>query len=117
MTAIEDARAVAADLDRAVDACDIWAAWTHMAACRDALRDLISEHERLTAELALYEEHAGLTFPRPLKREEAERQAKAERDASALLAEIWGQAVNRSRPVPDILTEDPPLPTDTPDLE
>jgi hypothetical protein len=44
MTAIEEARAVAAELDRAVDACDIWAAWTHMAAGRDALRALIAEH-------------------------------------------------------------------------
>jgi hypothetical protein len=32
-----------------------------------AIRTLIAEHDRLTADLALYQEHAGLTFPRPLK--------------------------------------------------
>lgn len=33
----------------------------------DAVDALIAEHERLAADLALYQEHAGLTFPRPLK--------------------------------------------------
>jgi hypothetical protein len=31
------------------------------------LRALIAEHERVTADLAMYQDHAGLTFPRPLK--------------------------------------------------
>ncbi|WP_137843825.1 hypothetical protein [Microbacterium sp. 2FI] len=32
-----------------------------------ALQALVAEHERLTTDLALFQEHAGLTFPRPLK--------------------------------------------------
>lgn len=82
MSTLEGARAAAHELDKWVDACDIWLAWTLMASGRDALRALIAEHERLAADLELYQEHAGLTFPRPLKVEPVtDEQIEAAQDA------------------------------------
>jgi hypothetical protein len=66
MTAIEDAEAAANDLRdvNCEDRADMIGAIDR---AETALRALIAKYERLTADLALYQDHAGLTFPRPLE--------------------------------------------------